>query len=199
MDWTSLISFFLILIVWGTSLYAERIGGRSSSFAVRVARRGLFGSLFILACILAYMSREQFLAWQGNELSRYLVPPYRDWGYFIGYAYRHLWAPYVVSACAGAAIACAAAYANRRRGGIFFEAEEPYFIAFAVFIIGHPGWVAYLLVVLAAYLFVSVGRLLMSRKAERVPFYRFWLPCAVLAFAVRAYLVRYGWYADLFM
>ncbi len=199
MDWTGLISLSIILVVWGTSLYAERIGGRSSSRAVRFAQWGLWGGLFIIIFTFAYLSREQFLIWQGSELSKYLLPPYSGFGYFGWYVYRHIWAPYVLSACAGVLVACAAAYANRRRGGVFFEAEEPYFIAFGIFMIGHPGWIAYLILVLSAYLLISCARFAVSKRAERVSFYRFWLPCAALAFALKMYLVRYGWYVDLFM
>ncbi len=199
MDWTSLISLSAICIVWGTSLYAECMGGRSSSYAVRFARWGLFGSFLIIICVFTYLSREQFLIWQGNGLSKYLIPPYREISYFGWYVYRHIWAPYMLSACAAILIACAAVYANRRRGGVFFEAEEPYFIAFGIFMIGYPGWVAYLLLVLSAYLFVSVGHRLVSGVAGRTSFYRFWLPCAAIAFLVKAYLIRYGWYSDLFI
>ena len=197
MDVTGIVSLVAALGIWGTSLFAERKGGRSSVYAARAARWAISISVAAQFGVLSYFSREQFLAWQGSEFSKYFLPPYQSIGYFLGYVARHFWAPYAVSA----AVACIAygafLWANRVRGNMLFEREEVGFVAAGIFLAGHPGYVAYAMLVAAAYVAVSLGRFAVTRKNERISFYRFWLPCAVLTILGRLYLARYGWYADL--
>ena len=167
--------------------------------ALRGARYASWGAFAAIVLSLAYLSRLQFLTWQADAVTRYLLPPYRPAGYFFGYVWLRLWAPYALSACVAAVAYAAASFANRRRGGVFFEYEEPYFLATGILMAGHPGWVAYVVLTLGAYLAVSAVRFAFIRRAERISFYRFWLPCAAVVVALEAVFSGYGWYADLFL
>ena len=167
--------------------------------AFRIARYASWGAFAAIVLSLAYFSRLQFLTWQADAVTRYLLPPYRPVGYFLEYVWLRLWAPYALSACVAAVAYAAASFANRLRGGVFFESEEPYFLATGIFMTGHPGWVAYVVLTLAAYLAVSAVRFAFVRHAERISFYRFWLPCASMIIACETALSGYGWYADLFI
>ena len=166
--------------------------------ALRYARSGAYAACATVALLLAYLSREQFLVWQKNEITKYLLPPYHSIGYFFGYVGGRLWAPYAFSAIAAAAAYCVAVRINRKRGGVFFETEEPQYLAIGIFMTGHPGWVAYIVVTLGAYLAVSTVRFALFRQQERISFYRFWLPCAAATVALETVLTRYDWYASLF-
>ncbi len=205
MDSTGFIALLGILVVWGASLYAERIEGRSSMRAVRYARYGLFAVGTIVFFTLAYFSREQFLLWQAGEITKYFLPPYRSMGYFFGYVGRYVWAPYALSVSAAIIAYVIARWANRRRGGVFFETEELYFLAAGIFLTGHPGWVAYLIIVCALYVMISLvyfaffrTQACLSGRQERISFYRLWLPCAVITIALKALFMRYDWYVNLF-
>lgn len=197
MDVTSAVGLVAILGIWGTSLFAERKGGRSSVYTVRMARWMLFISVGAVVTILCYFSRQQFLAWHGSEYSRYLLPPYQPMSYFLAYIGRHFWAPHIISFVVAVVAYAALCGANRLRGGMLFEREEIIFIAAAIFLSGHPGYVAYIILVGAAYAVISLARLAIFRRDERVSFYRLWLPCAAIIMIARFYLVRYGWYTDL--
>ena len=146
---------------------------------------------------LSYLSREQFLAWQGNEFGKYFLPPHQSIRYFLGYVRHRLWAPYAVSAAIAIIAYGACRWANRLRGNMLFEREEMGFVAAGIFFAGHPGYAAYMLLVAIAYSVVSLGRLALTGKNERISFYYFWLPCAVCVILGKLYLARYGWYADL--
>ena len=82
---TGSISLIAICITWGTSLRAERTGGRSSMQAVRMARYASAAAALAVIICLAYLSRVQFLTWQGNGQAKYLLPPYQSLGYFLYY------------------------------------------------------------------------------------------------------------------
>lgn len=192
-----IVSLVAVLGIWGTSLFAERKEGRSSVYAVRAARWAFFIAVLALVAAISYLSREQFLAWQGNEFSKYFLPPYQPIGYFLKYIFRHFWATYAVSGAVAIIAYGAFLWANRVRGNMLFEREELLFMASGVLFAGHPGYVAYVMLVAMAYVAASLAQLLITRKNERISFYRFWLPSAIIAIVARLYLARYGWYADL--
>ena len=194
---TGSISLIALCIAWGTSLRAERTVGRSSMRAVRIARWGLVGVVSVVIISLGYLSHGQFFAWQGNEMSKRLLPPYRSLGYFLYYVGLRMWAPYALSAAAAACAYAAARVLNRVKRGVFFEAEEPYFLAVGVFAAGHPGWMAYVMITMAAYLLFSCAMWALTRRYERVSFYRFWLPCAAVTVALELTLRHYDWYSNL--
>lgn len=197
MDATGIGSLVAVMGIWGTALFAERKGGRSSAYAVRAASWGLFISTAALVGALSYLSREQFLVWQASEFSKYFLPPYQPIGYFLRYAARHFWASYAVSGVVACIAYGACVWANRMRGNMLFEREEIIFIAAGTLLAGHPGYVAYIMLVASAYMAVSMGRLVMTGKSERISFYHFWLPSAGVAILAQAYFVQYGWYTDL--
>lgn len=197
MDATGIGSLVAVMGIWGTALFAERKGGRSSVYAARAAAWAVAISVMVIVGVLLYFSREQFLAWQGSEFSKYFLPPYQPIGYFLKYAFRHFWASYAVSGAVACIAYGACLWANRVRGNMLFEREEIIFVAAGIFFAGHPGYVAYIMLVAAAYVAVSAGRLAALRKNERISFYHFWLPSTILIILMRIYLTRYGWYADL--
>lgn len=197
MDVTGIISLVAAGGIWGASLFAERKGGRSSICAVRVGRWAIFISAVAIVGMLLYLSREQFLAWQGSEFGKYFLPPYQSIRYFLGYVAHRIWASYAVSAAMAVIAYGACLWANRVRGNMLFECEEIGFVVVGIFLTGHPGYVAYLMLVAVAYGTVSIGRFVITHKNERISFYRFWLPCAVIIIMGRLYLAQYGWYTDL--
>lgn len=84
-----------------------------------------------------------------------------------------------------------AQYFNKKHNEKFFEKEEPYFLALAMFLSGSPGWFLYLILILVASLLFAISHSLLAKKFHRVSYYNFWLPLGLLAIALDRILLAY--------
>ncbi len=205
----SFISLLLILIFWGASRLKP---GRFSSPAIAplsrakagitplfLAKAGFIFSIIIITGSALYQTRAQFLLWQGDTISQYLIPPYRGMSYFALYAFTHFWEAFVVSGIVGLICFWVAWVVNRRFGGRFFEDEELYYIALGIFLTGHPGWILYVFIVFIMYVIYSACATVIFHRMERVSFYYFWLPCAAATILASAYMMQFSWYSNLLL
>lgn len=190
-------SIAIISIIWIASFFAFRRGGRFPLPAVALQSGAKWGFAFFtfgIIIILIYNTYVQFITWRAHEISKYFIPPHNSINYFLFYVGMRLWLPYAISFTAGLLAFGAAVFLNKRFGGRFFEQEEPYYIAMGFFVSGHPGWIAYGVLFLAAYLLFSVFHVLFYRETRRLSFYYGWLPLAALAIALNTVLMNYHWY-----
>lgn len=197
MDWGSALSFVIVSFAWGASLLALRGKGRFSSSPQKIARRFLIIAGIGVFVVCAYLSRAQFVVWQGNPITARLLPPHQPIGYFLQYIWSHLWAPYALSFMAGLIAYALARFMNAWTSGRLFEDEEPYLIAMGIFLTRHPGWIAYLALVAALYFAFIVFQSVRLRSLPRVSFTYFWLPSAMLMLAFEGVFASYGWYGML--
>lgn len=185
----------LVLGILSSSLYKRR-----GLFLLTRLGGWLFGiPALIMAGVALYLTRAQFIAWQSDALSIYLLPPYHSIRYFAAYAVFHFWAPHIVSGVLAVLIFWLAQAANKKFNERFFEKEELYFLPLGIFLTSHPGWILYVLIVLSTYVVYSALATLIFRRRERISFYYFWLPCAAAAILVGAYMTQFSWYSNLFI
>ncbi len=182
-------SIAIVSIMWIAS-FLRVAEGRRFSFA----KWGTATAIMGIIVIVAYFTHAQFMLWRANEVSSYLLPPYHSLSYFLFYVWTRLWAPYAVSLTVGLLGFVVVKLLNKRFDGRFFEREELYYIATGLFVSGHPGWITYGILVLGTYLLFSIFYLLYFRDMRRVSFYYSWLPLAVLAIVLNAFLLNYNWY-----
>ncbi len=131
-----------------------------------------------------YLVYTQYLAWRdGGELLQRLVPPYGSITYVFGYHFTRFALYYLVSFLVAILFLYTASYFNKKYGYLFFENEEPYLGAIAVFLLGLPlwryAWIYYLIAVLAV---AVIGSLVMNhllKKSERFSLRYLWLPAAL--------------------
>lgn len=135
---------------------------------------GLFGAPFVLALT-------QYRLWGMLEPNKFLLPPYRGAGYFLGYAGWEFFAPYALSGAIGILFFYLARAYNRRHGEQFFYEEECYMIASALALTGTPGWVFYLLFVAFAAFLITAFRRVALRNGEKFSLMPLWWPTALLA------------------
>lgn len=164
-------------------------------------RRGIYefifwGSVVWIFILLFYQSFLQHKAWSQNELSRYLLPPYRPIFYFIFYVGTRFFAPYIVSFSAAFLFSRIARAYNRRYGEKFFYPEEIYWGAVSLFLVGHPGWLFYIIALIIVYLIIQLlYNLVLSKRGERVPLYYLWLPTAIFAIIiVNSWFPQFWWW-----
>jgi len=148
-------------------------------------------AVFIVAASVLYLIAAQYMAWsEAGPPAVYLVPPHRSMSYVISYVFARSGVSYVVSLTAALALAAVMMWANRRHEERFFEKEEPYLAALAVFLLGNPSapyaWLWYIGALLVTALLVTSYRLRV--KDYRFSLYYLWLPLALGVILVESLL-----------
>lgn len=119
--------------------------------------RGIFHfSVFAVFSLLIYYSYQQYIAWQSIEPSKFLLPPYQSIDYFIKYVGARFFAPYLISLMAAILFLFAAKQLNKKYEERFFEPEELWLGALALFIIGWPGLLFYFIGLILIYLIIHI-------------------------------------------
>lgn len=152
------------------------------------AKTGFFANLAAAAVYYGYLVYNQYFVWFiSGPPTIYLLPPYESIGYVFYYHLARFGLRYGVSAFAALIFLAAAIWHNRRRGGRFFEKEEPYLGASGIFLAGTPGELYYFVGLLVLYLLIHLGFRLFghSEKESRLPLYWLWLPPAILVIIMK--------------
>ena len=176
-------SFILLaLATIGTILKRGRpfVAKHVASFA-RVSVAAVF--LFV-----GYWSFAQYLAWLPGETTRYLLPPYQSINYFLLYVGARFFGPYILSLAASLVAFYLASWWNRRHENSLFYDEELYFIALSIFLVGHPYWIAYALIMTVSAALVIGFRHLVLHKTDKFSLYYFWFPVAALVILITGWL-----------
>jgi hypothetical protein len=172
----------LVLAAIGTALKRGRpfvARHTSSIFRISVA------AVFLLS---AYWAFAQYLAWLSGETTRYLLPPYQSINYFLLYVGARFFGPYVLSLFIAIAAFYAARWYNARKDWSLFYDEEYYFIALSIFLVGHPYWIAYALILPAVAGLIIGFRYLILRKTDKFSLYYLWFPVAALVILITGWL-----------
>lgn len=159
-----------------------------------------FGILALVTAAVAvfglalYLSWQQYLVWKSNDLSKLFLPPYQNWDYFVFYARTRFFNPYFLSLFIGLVFLWAAKIFNKKYQERFFEPIEPYLLATSIFLIGHPGWIFYLIILLIISLISSLVISYWSLSQRRLPLYYLWLPVAISTILISKGLMALPWW-----
>jgi hypothetical protein len=146
-------------------------------------------SIFLIFLLLLYQGFGQYEFWRKSEISKFLLPPYQSWVYFIGYVGWRTVAPYLVSLSAGILFFFTARELNRIYGECFFYPEELYFGMISLFLAGHPGWLFYSVLIIIIYLAIHLISLLITHYSlQRLSLYYLWLPTAIFVIIIQKWL-----------
>ncbi len=181
------LSLTILIIVLGASLYKGR------SFAlnkIKVLRIFFVISIFVVIFWGFYESFLQYQIWSESAVSKFLLPPYQSIGYFLGYSFIHFLKNYLISLGAGFLFLLGAIALNNRFQKRFFEEEEPYLGALAMFLVGQPLWMIYFIIVMTIGVLGSLFLIIKAKAAglttfRRFPFYYLWLPVAIIILIVK--------------
>lgn len=191
--------FYLSLIILG---FMEGALILKRSFLVKYAKSIFIFSTLLIFLTGIYYSWNLYSVWQTNPVTAALLPPATPISYFIFYVFMWCFASYVLSFFMAILFLLAAQIINKKSGERFFEKEEPWLGATAIFLSGHPGWLVYLPCLVGSYLLVHVFfRLKMGSAAvkeerdSRLPLYYFWIPVALFVILIcRFWLSRCFWW-----
>ncbi|MEK7547142.1 MAG: hypothetical protein AAB536_03130 [Patescibacteria group bacterium] len=142
----------------------------------------LFGAI-IMFSLAAHSTFLQYKLWKASALSVFLLPPYRDWSYFISYTGPRFFYPLLIAFFAAVVLKYVSEFLNRRFGERFFKPEESWFLAFGVFFTGYPGLFLYIPLILVAGILLSFFYFLL--KKGRAPLFYLWLPVAIFAILLK--------------
>lgn len=101
--------------------------------------------------------------------------------WFLGYARLHFLNSHLVSLIFAIIILCLAEYFNKKKGEIFMEREEYHLAALGVFLVGYPGFLFYIPLVLISG---AIASLMLVKRGERLPLYHFWIPTALIVILI---------------
>jgi len=195
-DKVSLLTLSILIVFLG----ASRLAGRSFAVNQRITNPTRIYKYFFLVAIslffsfFVFQSFQQYWVWAGNELSKNLLPPYQSANYFIFYVFTRFFAPYLISLAAALVFLFLTKILNKKYGERFFEPEEFYLGASAIFLSGHPGWLFYVVFLLAIYVLIQLfstakSSILNSKFSPvRVSLYRLWIPTAIFVILIQRWL-----------
>lgn len=171
-----------------------------------IYRGGFFGLALLIAAIVlvfgnaGYLSWQQYYIWENSNLGKLLLPPYQNFDYFVFYARYKFFNPYLLSLFIGFLFLWAAKYFNKKYGENFFEPIEPYLLAVSIFLIGHPGWLFYLIILLSVFASINALitgyhlRLLKHKESPRISLFYLWLPAAISTILISRWLAEFPWW-----
>lgn len=179
----------LIILVIGflTPLLAGRFG-----LEIKIFSKYLFiGAIILIFGLQIYWAQAQYFLWlTGGPPVRYFLPPYQGISFFFLYVFMTFFNKYAISWSAASIFFYAAKILNIRFQERFFEIEELFWGALAIFVLGQPLWLYYLPVVLGISLLATAYNFLIRKKKERFPLYYLWMPSALALYFADIFLFR---------
>jgi hypothetical protein len=183
----TIVSLGILVLVFGASCFWA---GRP--IGVKAIKALFMTAVVAVFSLLSYYSYQQYVVWAAAEPLKFLLPPYQSIDYFIKYIGYRLFAPYLVSLILSAVFFRVARALNKKYEERFFEIEEPWLGAIALFLTGWPGALFYFTGLILIYLIVH-SSLAISRKSSfketRVSLYYWWLPLAIFVIMLNKWLV----------
>ncbi|MDP1706623.1 MAG: hypothetical protein Q8L36_02275 [bacterium] len=178
---------FFSLIVLVTLLFLQ-IRRRYSDFDFfNITKKIFFFSIIGGFVYYGYLVYNQYFIWfYAGPPASFLLPPYESLWYVFSYHLGRFGLMYGVSLFVGLIFLAAAIRFNRKHGDLFFEKEEPYLGALAIFLAGTPGELYYFGGLITTYFILHLGLRMVRRTKEelRLPVYWLWLPLAILAIII---------------
>jgi len=174
----------------GASLFWRRsFGNLRITNLVRIYEYIFLIVIVLIFILLFYQSWQQYQFWSQNEVSQYLLPPHQSINYFIFYVLARFFAPYLISLAVAVLFLFSAKALNKKYDERFFEPEEPYFGALAIFLSAHPGWLFYVVFIISAYLLIHFYSLLITHYSlQRISLYYLWIPTAIFVIIIQRWL-----------
>ena len=140
-----------------------------------------------------YLTYNQYLLWHDSgDITKYFLPPYKSITYVVGYHFMRFALYYAISLLIALTFLVSAKHYNKKFQNKFFEPEEPYLGATAIFLLGNREWnYAWILYLILLLIFSALGSAIFCnwlKKMERFPLYWLWLPTAVFAILIMKFL-----------
>ena len=199
----TLLPLGILVMAFGASLLKGRL------LRLNLYKRfNLFIFVFSIAAVfslLAYYSYQQYQVWNSNELTKHFLSQKVniieniDVNYFFYYVGIRFFAPYLISLITGIVFFFIVKKLNKKYEERFFEQEELWFGALALFLIGWPGLLFYFIALILIYLIIQIFIIFYYKffirvglREIRVSLRLWWLPLAIFVIFINKWLVGLG-------
>ena len=176
-----LFSFSIVLLLL---IFGKQINPR---FLSRVSWKALFG--IALAGTGAFLIFQSYLQYQ--VFQKGLIGPVLGSGggtiWFLSYIRFHIWNTYLISFLASILFFFIAKWLNARRGGQLFYDEEFLIGSTVFFLVGYPGVLLYLALLLFSGVIGSSISSFLTKKKELFPLYFLWSPLGIFVILIINY------------
>jgi len=185
------LSLIILSLLWGAQILKR-------PFLVRHRKLTFLVSALILALALLWLTHLQFIAMAAAGVpAKYLIPPFTPLSSFLFSLWSRLYSRWMLSFLISTIFLVGVHLLKKSWTNRWFEADEPYLIATAILLIGHPQWLAYLITVIIAYLCAALIQTIRRGKHERVSLYKFWLPVAIAFVLLSPFIKQIPFFAAL--
>ncbi len=165
--------FYISLFICFLILFLEF---KRRDLLLKTIRPIFYLSLFCAFSYLSYLIVDQYRAFNASLLGYGLNSP-TGLKWFWGYVGVHFLNSHIASLIFSLIILFIAEYFNKKKGEIFMEREEYHLAALGVFLVGYPGFIFYIPIVLISGVIAS---LIFIKNGERLPLYHFWISTALI-------------------
>jgi hypothetical protein len=124
-----------------------------------------------------------FYLWRNSPISKFLLPPHKEIGYFLSYSGFRFALPFLISLLLALLIFKFVVFLNKDRERKFFYNDEPWHIFLTILILGYPLWIIYLFSVIFLGIVIFVFKNIFNSKEKIFSLYYLWLPlCLIFIF-----------------
>ena len=190
-----IIDLFSFIVLAAAFIFQLARNYINTNYVQKLPRRQIFkyffwSTVFFIFAYYFYLVYAQYIAWRdGGSFTQLLVPPHQSIAYVFGYHFTRFGLYYLISLVAALLLLVLANRFNIKFKRRFFEDEEPYLGALAVFILGNPvwnyAWIYYIIALLLIASLVTSYRLLITKENRRFSLYWLWLPVAILVILIK--------------
>lgn len=179
------IPLFLLAIAFASTFLLKKFFNKNGTNIEKFCKYFFIASILIAFAGIFYLTFLQYRLWQGDELTKFFLPPHRSVNYFLFYSFTRFFATYIISLIFSLLFIFLIRKLNKKYEERFFYSEEIYFGAIAVFLTGYPNFVFYLVLMLI------LGVILTSLSKIRFSLYYFWLPAAIFVIIISRWLTSF--------
>lgn len=160
------------------------------SFSLRFVKIVFVSSAVITLAFSIYYSFLQYHAWQANAVTKFFLPPYAKPDYFTSSVGYKFFVPWLIALLFAVVLPRIVEHLNKQYGERFFHDEEIWLMRLGIFLVGYPGFLFYIIFILAFGVLLSLVYSLFSWG--RAPFYYLWMPLAAASIFVNMWLLPKG-------
>ena len=177
--------FYTILVfVLALQLYSPKLLKKYLPFIIF-----LFVGTFLI--IETHYTYGQYLLWESNELTKYLLPPYQSIYYLFFFTFKRFYGQYIISFVIGLITFFLIKILNKRSGYRLFYKEEPLLAFLSISAASHPGWILYFIILFSSHLLLSI---IFVYKKDRISFRYLWVTTALFVILISKWLSIFSWW-----
>lgn len=143
-----------------------------------VFTRKFFWSFFVMVgVVLLYSSLQQYRAWSVGAPG--LLPPHTPITYFLYYVGFRIWVPYIISLVVAFLWLGGMKILNKKYHERFFYNDEFLSAPLALFLVGYPGVLVYILAFFCVFILGSLIQTIRGGENQRFSMQFLWIPIAL--------------------